>query len=151
DIASKMYGAWPTLGDSAAGPPHRQHMAELHMTADRHRFKEEAAGLPVYEGRMVDAFDHRAKGYRSGRARAAVWADLPFGDGAKRIQPQWYVPESNLPEKLGDRPQHYRVGFCNIASPTNERTLVAALIPPGCVCGNKVPTITFDEGWAWAY
>jgi phage repressor protein C with HTH and peptisase S24 domain len=151
DIADRMYSAWPTLGDGSAGPPHRHHMRELDMTVDRHRFTEDSAGLPVYEGRMVDAFDHRAKGYRSGRARAAVWVDLRFDDPAKGIQPQWYVPESALPEKLGDRPKRYRVGFCNITSPTNERTLVAALIPPGCVCGNTVPTITFEAGWEWAY
>ncbi len=47
--------------------------------------------------------------------------------------------------------QRYRVGFCDVASPTNERTLVAALIPPGTICGDKVPTFTYPEGYEWAY
>jgi len=38
-----------------------------------------------------------------------------------------------------------RVGFCDIAGQTNERSLMAALIPAGVVCGNKVPTILFPE------
>jgi len=36
-----------------------------------------------------------------------------------------------------------RIGFCDITGQTNERSLMAALIPTGVVCGNKVPTITF--------
>jgi hypothetical protein len=43
------------------------------------------------------------------------------------------------------------VGFCDVASPTNERTLVAALIPPGTICGHKVPTFSYPVGYEWAY
>jgi hypothetical protein len=39
----------------------------------------------------------------------------------------------------------WRVGFCDIAGQTNERSLMASLIPPGVVCGNKVPTILFPD------
>jgi hypothetical protein len=35
------------------------------------------------------------------------------------------------------------VGFCDVTGQTNERSLLAALIPAGVACGNKVPTITF--------
>ncbi|MGC4122844.1 MAG: N-6 DNA methylase [Myxococcales bacterium] len=150
-IASKMYGAAPTFGDEFAGPPLREHMREVDMTIDRHRFVEGPQGIPVYEGRMVDAFDHRAKAYRSGRGRAADWPELRFGAADKRIAPQWYIAEGNLPEKLGQRTELYRVGFCNITGPTNERTLVATLIPPGTVCGNTVPTVSFPPGFEWAY
>ena len=34
----------------------------------------------------------------------------------------------------------YRVGFCDVASPSNERSLIAAMIPRGAVCGHSVPT-----------
>jgi hypothetical protein len=43
------------------------------------------------------------------------------------------------------------VGFCDVASPTNERTLVAALIPPGTICGHKVPTFLFEPEFEWSY
>jgi hypothetical protein len=151
DIAQKMYRRWPKFGDASAGEPQRTYMAEVHMGNDRELFGADPSGLPLYEGRMVDQFDYRAKGYRSGRGRAAVWEDLRFGDPEKSIQPQWYVPRERLPDKLGDRVDRYRIGFCDVASPTNERTLVACLIPPGSVCGHKVPTITFDPGFEWAY
>ncbi len=151
DIARKMYAAWPKFGNVRVGPPNRTYMAELHMGNDRDFFTEDPSGFPVYEGRMVDQFEYRAKGYRSGRGRAAEWEDLPFGSPGKSIQPQWYVAAGNVPSKLGGRHLGYRVGFCDVASPTNERTLIACLIPPHTLCGHKVPTITFEPTMEWAY
>ncbi|MBI2895541.1 MAG: N-6 DNA methylase [Deltaproteobacteria bacterium] len=145
DIAAKMYERHPKFGDETAGPPHRHYMAEIHMGNDRERFSEDPAGVPLYEGRMVSQYDHRAKGYRAGRGRKADWEDLPFSDPTKAIQPQWYIPVDDVPEKVRERYHQYRVGFCDVASPTNERTLVAALVPPGTICGDKVPTILFAE------
>ena len=37
-----------------------------------------------------------------------------------------------------------RAGFCDIAGHANERTVIAAIIPGGVVCGNKVPTCRFS-------
>ena len=149
--AIQMSRRWPPFGDQAAGPPVRHYQAELHMTNDRKLFGDVSEGLPVYEGRMVDQFDHRAKAWRSGRGRAAVWEALPFGDPRKAIVPQWRLPTDNVPAKLGDRTDRYRVGWCDITAPRNERSLVAALIPPGVICGNKIPTFDFPLEFEWAY
>jgi hypothetical protein len=149
DIAAKMY-RWPAFGDETAGPPRRVYMREIDMGTDRERFDGTVGDVPLYEGRMVSQYEHRAKGYRSGRGRAAVWEDLPFSDPNKSIQPQWYVAPSQVPDKCLERMGRYRIGFCDVASPTNERTLVAAIIPPGVLCGHKVPTIQFAErGYDW--
>lgn len=149
ELATRMHSAWPAFGNDERLPPSHKHMRELDMTNDRALFLEHPPGLPLYEGRMVGLFDHRAKGYRSGKARTADWVEFSFSDPEKRIQPQFFVRQEDLPDKLGTRPFACRAGFCNIASPTNERTLVATLIPPGSVCGNKVPTIMFDDGYEW--
>jgi len=150
-LATRMSICWPLFGDETAGPPVRHFQAELHMGNDRDLFGDFTDGLPVYEGRMVDQFDHRAKAYRSGRGRSAVWEALPFGDPRKAIVPQWHLPPEKIPKKLGDRVWRYRVGWCDVTAPRNERSLVAALIPPGAICGHKVPTLTFPEGFEWAY
>ena len=149
ELATRMHATWPAFGNEGRQPPLHKHMRELDMTNDSSLFRDKPPGLPLYEGRMVGLFDHRAKGYRSGKARNADWVEFAFSDRSKRIQPQFFVPDEELPDKLGARPHSCRVGFCNIASPTNERTLVATLIPPGAVCGNKVPTITFEDGFDW--
>ena len=161
DITVKMYKRCPKFGDENAGPPHRFYMREVDMGTDRELFDEDPTGLPVYEGRMVDLFDHRAKGYRSGRGRAASWQELPFGDKGKSIQPQWHIAASRIPDKASERIKRFRVGFCDVASATNVRALVSTIIPPHAVCGHKVPTITFhtrpvDNYWPeavyeWAY
>jgi hypothetical protein len=151
DIAAKMYSRWPRFGDTTAGRPRRVYMREIDMGTDRHLFDEDPTGVPVYEGRMVWQYDHRAKGYRSGRSRKAVWKDLAFGSADKGIQPQWYIRRDRIPDKALTRIVRYRVGFCDIASPTNERTLVAALIPPGTISGHKVPTFLFEPEFDWSY
>lgn len=145
DIAAKMYH-WPAFGDQTAGPPTRVYMREIDMGNDRDLFSEDPSGVPLYEGRMVDQFDHRAKGYRSGRGRAADWEDLPFSNPNKSTQSQWHIAHAIVPDKCRERIQRFRLGFCDVASPTNERTLVVALIPPNTICGHKVPTICFQEG-----
>jgi hypothetical protein len=120
-------------------------MREVDMGNDRKLFGDDRHGLPVYEGRMVDQFDHRAKGYRSGRGRAADWHELAFGDPLKAIQPQWRISPDRVPRKAQSRVNLHRIGYCNIVSPTNARTLVAALIPPGVICGHSLTTLAFDD------
>ena len=151
DIAARMYERYPNFGDEDAGPPHRQYMREIDMGNDRPLFDDDSSGVPLYEGRMVAQYDHRAKGYRSGRGRKAVWEELAFSDATKSIQPQWHIRIDQIPDKVRERYQQYRIGFCDVASPTNERTLVATLIPRGTICGHKVPTISFGDERRWTY
>jgi hypothetical protein len=150
-LAARMSGRWPPLGNQNAGPPIRHYQAELHMGNDRNLFGDFELGLPVYEGRMVDQFDYRAKAYRSGRGRSAKWDELPFGSSDKAIISQWRLPADRIPNKLGDRTNQYRIGWCDVTAPSNERSLVAALIPPNVICGHKVPTLTFPDVFEWAY
>jgi hypothetical protein len=92
---------------------------------------------------MVDLYDYRAKG-TARRGRAAVWPDLPFGDPRKAILPQWRIPEDRIPDKLIGRISL----FASVSAmwQTNERSLIAALIPPNTICGDKVPTVVFERG-----
>lgn len=120
------------------------------MGNDRELFDEDRCGIPLYEGRMVSHYDHRAKGYKSGRGRAAEWKELAFSDSGKSIQPQWYISPSKIPAKLGDRIHWFRVAICAIASPTNERSLCAALIPGRSVCGHSLITLDFGPEYQWA-
>lgn len=149
DIARKMYERWPKFAHYETEPPHRRYMREVDMGSDRGLFIDGVPGVPVYEGRMVSIYDHRAKAYRSGRGRSAVWEELSFR--GKEIVPQWRIPEDLIPEKAVTRIQQFRLGFCDVASPTNERTMVAALIPSGVICGHSLPTLTFSSQNEWLY
>ena len=142
DVCSKMYKSLPKFGSEIENQPYRRYMREIDMGTDRGLFESEPGGFPLFEGRMVDFFDYRAKAYVSGRGRAAEWVDLPFGSEAKEIRPQWYISKDRLPEKLTEQVELYRIGYCNVTSPTNSRSFIACLIPPNTVCGHSVPTIS---------
>ncbi|OXT66077.1 type II DNA modification enzyme [Pseudomonas aeruginosa] len=143
-IARKAHARLPSFGAAIAGANDRIYMREIDMGNDRDFFGEDVDGLPLFEGRMVEAFDYRAKEYVSGRGRQAVWKELPFGEPGKRIAPQWHIPLAEVPEKTVDRTKSYRIGFCGIGGVTNQRFLMAAMIPPASLCGHSVPTIMFE-------
>ena len=97
---------------------------------------------------MIQQYRSRAKSYVSGTGRAARWQALALG-GAGCARPQFFIDPTQLPAAVRERTARARIGFCDIVGQTNERTVQAALIAPGHVCGNKVPTIDFlaaDEG-----
>lgn len=118
---------------------------EVDMTSDKQYFmpKAKKGALAVVEGRMVQQHRFGAKAYVSGTGRSAIWETLM--PGCSELRPQHYIASPILSEKTLERTRVLRAGFCDIAGQTNERAMMAALIPPGVVCGNKVPTITFPN------
>jgi hypothetical protein len=90
---------------------------------------------------MVHQHRFGVKTYVSGSGRRALWTPQPLG--RESIAPQFWLPEGKLPAALRDRAATSRVGFCDITGQTNERSLLAARVPAGVICGNKVPTIVF--------
>lgn len=133
--------AWddPTGGWSA------RFCREVDMTKERPHFMAKAAkgALPLVEGRMVHHHRFGVKGHASGTGRRAVWEANPIG--GSKLSPQFWIDLSHVPLTNRDRALTPRVGFCDIAGQTNERSLMAAIIPPGVICGNKVPTIIFPD------
>ncbi|WMT42271.1 hypothetical protein RE628_07665 [Paenibacillus sp. D2_2] len=118
---------------------------EVDMTRDRKKFSRNPVDscLPIIEGRMVQSHHFGAKIYISGTGRTAVW--VPVAKGRFMIVPQFWIKETSINKKVAERSKMARAGFCDIAGQTNERSMMAALIPPRTVCGNKVPTITFPN------
>lgn len=118
---------------------------EVDMTKERPKFlsRATAGALPLVEGRMVQSHRFGVKGHLSGTGRSALWEAYPIG-GA-RLSPQFWIRPSDVPRANQHRSDVLRVGFCDIAGQTNERSLMASLIPADVVCGNKVPTILFPE------
>lgn len=136
-----------TVGDTS-GPWHPGYRREVDMTSDQKAFKRRPGvdTVPLLEGRHVHQFRWRAKTYVSGQGRAAIWNAEPLATA--RLRTQWYIPRSALRKEVIERISQSRVGFCDITGQTNERSLLAARVPRGFACGNKVPTLTFDHGGA---
>jgi hypothetical protein len=94
---------------------------EAHMTDDSYRFTPvsqvtPAEALPLHEGKTFHQYTDR---WKSG-PRYAVRLD------AMRDKPGWLRASG-----------HYRVAFREISRSTDERTMIAAIIPPGHIFGHK--------------
>jgi len=153
-----LFSRMMASGHDWSDPASRWHpdfSREVDMTRERPLFlKTRRAGtVPIIEGRMVHQHRFGAKAYVGGTGRSAHWAiNLP---GASQVAPQFYIDPKALSSKVMARANRLRVGFCDITGQTNERSCLAAVIPPGMVCGNKVPTVTFpndpDEARMWLW
>lgn len=92
--------------------------------------------MPVIEGRMIQQYDFAAKSYVTGEARQAVWRP----NDQSHARPQWLIREDDA-RTLGWQ-STWRAGYCDVTGHANARTVLASIIPPDVVCGNKVPTLS---------
>ena len=98
---------------------------------------------PLYEGKMVQMYDHRGADiemnpenlHRPAQPRAATLGE--HKDPKWLPTPLYWVSqqEISLPSELG-----WTIGFKDITSPTNARTMIAAAFPV-VGFGNKVPIL----------
>lgn len=104
--------------------------------------------MPLYEGKMVQAFNHRAASVvvntenvnRPAQPVTASMEDLQ--DPAWLADPQFWVQPT---EGLMREP--YVLGFKDVTAPTNMRTMIAALIPTGAA-GNTLPLLDLEDSGA---
>ncbi|MGE0082802.1 MAG: N-6 DNA methylase [Desulfococcaceae bacterium] len=92
----------------------------------------------LYEGRMVHIFDHSQKRYLRGQGRKAVWEDIPVSE--KMLQPRVFFCKTETGKETKSR-----IGFCDITGATNERSILAAMLGPDSMGGNKVPCLMMDS------
>ena len=102
--------------------------------------------VPLYEGKMVQAFDHRAANVvvnpeNQHRPAQPVPATLDQHQDQNWLpDPQFWILESetSFPEAT------YLLTFKDVTAPTNVRSMIAALIP-GFGTGNTLPVVSIGE------
>ncbi len=126
-IAEKML-MYPLLGKQLENTWNLKLTREFDMTNDSHLFKTSSGKgrLPLYEGKMMHQFTH-------------TWGE-----------PKYWIEEKEARANLiGTRNkdigqileyQQYRLGFRDIASSTNERTMIMTVLPRNIFCNHKLPT-----------
>ncbi len=168
EITRRIYERHPVLVNGSSGQEVKawpvKYMTMFHMTNDSHLFRtrpeleeQESAypvsanrfnspqgeWVPLYEGKMMQAFDHRAASVvvnpanvnRPAQPRNATLEDhlnpgwLPT--------PQFWVPASRCGWPLRST---WVLGFKEITASTNVRTFIAALLPM-VGFGNKIPLL----------
>jgi len=120
-IAEKML-RFPLLGEKVEGVWNLVLTNEFHMTNDSHLFKARPGPgrLPLYEGKMVHQFDHRF-----GEPR--YWVDEKEGRAGilGRVEDKGQMLDY----------QDYRMGFRRIGRNTDERTMIATILPKNFFAG----------------
>ena len=167
EITKGIYERHPVLVDRSGDVERRawpvRYKTMFHMTNDSHLFRTaaelEAAGcypvagnrwkrgeeewLPLYEGKMVQAFDHRAASVvvnpenlnRPAQPRVTTLAN--HADPAWSPDPQFWVSEESVAWLW---PLEWVIGFKEITAATNRRTVIASAFPRAAF-GNKVPIL----------
>jgi len=112
------------------------------VNAKGSRFAEEhfrvfpdAIYTALYEGRMVRNLDDAQKKYLRGEGPKALWERLS-------IPEKYYSPRVFVNVAESGTPSPFRVGVCDVARATDERTCLAAILSPLSLSGNTVPTLS---------
>ena len=122
--------------------------AEGFYPVEGNRWKKgEELYLPLYEGKMVQAFDHRAASitnregnlFRPGQPDRTL--DEEYRDPAFSPRPRYWVSqqESDVVQSL-----HWLLAFKDITASTNVRTMIAAVVPQ-VGCGHTLPVLVPAE------
>ena len=108
--------------------------------------KGELQAEPLYEGKMVQMFDHRAADVVVNPAnlhRAAQQQPVAVAEkrnAARLPRPQYWVFASDLPHEAP-----YSLAFKDVTAPTNMRTMIAAVLPRAAL-GNTLPALLPEPG-----
>lgn len=162
EINKAIYRTVPVLqreGEPAGNPWSLRFMAMLHMANDsdifRTRSQLELEGwhlqgniferqgqryIPLLEVKMVHHFDHRFGTYEGQTESQGNQGKLPELDDAAHADPHkwslpdYWVPKSEVDERLAGRwDRGWLLGWRDICRSTDQRTLIAALVPrSGC-------------------
>lgn len=157
EITLGIYARLPVLireGDPDGNPWGVTFGTMFHMANDSHRFRTreelaatgwQAAGnhfvngdrvmLPLYEAKMVDAYNHRAAdvvksatAVRRQNQPAYLTAEA-WASASRLAVPGSWVDRADTPS--GTPPG--RLAFLRVSSSTNQRTMISAILPPAAI------------------
>jgi len=100
--------------------------------------------LPLYEAKMVHHFDHRFGDYadKPPKSQSTALPTVPaerLADPTYTITPRYWVAEEEVENRLEGRwDRGWLLGWRDITNATNERTVIAAVVPRVAV-GHKLP------------
>jgi hypothetical protein len=106
--------------------------------------------LPLYEAKMVQAYDHRAASVEIVKSNwvrqgQTIEPTLVQRQNPEHVaMPRWWVDEDAVAAAVGKR-RPYFLGFKDITSSTNQRTMIAAAIPWSAVTNHFVLAMTEQE------
>lgn len=165
-LTTGIYARLPVLVDRSSGTPVAawpvRYVRMFDMTNDSHAFRTQteleeresawpsggnrfasASGewVPLYEGKMVQAFDHRAASVIVNPANLNRPAQPLMATNEQHSEPQWLPNPQFWVNKQAVAPkQDWHLAFKHVTAATNVRSMIAAIIPDSGA-GNSLPII----------
>ena len=105
--------------------------------------------VPLYEGKMIQIFDHRAASIVINsqnvdrQAQAEETTLKQHNDPSYKVLPRYWVHTDEVEAKLSSWPYKWLIGFKDITAATNERTTIVSVLPR-VGAGNTTPLMFFD-------
>ncbi|MCA4919637.1 MAG: hypothetical protein ING82_09425 [Roseomonas sp.] len=170
EVTLAVYRRIPVLVDQRSTPYKRvwpvRYATMFHMTNDSDKFLTEAElvkvgayrvapnrwkksateWVPLYEGKMVQAYDHRAASVTLNSENINRPAQQESANHGQRADPAWmpdpqFWVESALTLELR---QEWTLGLKHISAPTNARTVICAILPRAGY-GNSLPILDREQ------
>ena len=125
----------------------REELRKIKATQHGNRWKKgKRTFLPLYEAKMVQAYDHRAASVviesenwmRQGQTDTTSLVEHQNPEFV--VQPRWWVEHTDVARALEERVQPTYLCYKDVTSPTNQRTMIAAMIPHAAVV-NSAPLV----------
>lgn len=140
-IAEKML-RFPLLGEQRPGEWNLRLCQEFNMTTDSHLFKTEPGPerLPLWEGKQFHQFDANFAKPRYWLDEKAARAELmsPRIKAVRRELAKLGMADEPDPGRIQLNYDSYRMAFRDVAASTNERTVIATVLPPKRFCPHTV-------------
>lgn len=104
--------------------------------------------LPLYEAKMIQAYDHRAA---SVVIEAGNWVRQGQSEETNLVahqnpefvvQPRWWVDEVAVLDVMKAKREQGCIGFKDITSPTNQRTMIASAMPWSAASNHFIMVLT---------
>lgn len=158
ELTKKIYSRVPVLWDETRedgnpwGLEFRQGL--FNMTSDSHLFRtiddkdELKDPVPLYEAKMIHHFDHRFATYsENGDDGTREVTAVEKSDPDFMITPRYWVERDEVERRLSEKDWKYNwlMGWRDICRSTDERTVIASVIPRVGV-GNSLPLLYPQKG-----
>lgn len=158
ELCRKLYRASPVLireGDDTNGNPWGiRFMRMFDMANDSDLFESEykESYVPLYEGKLFHQFDNRWATYDATNKKGElVERDVnqeEKEDQDFKIKPKFWVAASEVKQKLNESKsdktpwtESWLLAFRDISRSTDERTVIASVLPSAYAVGNTAPLI----------
>jgi hypothetical protein len=153
ELTKKLYRAAPVLIEESVpevNPWGIRFMSMFHMSNDSGLFCNVPgpSRLPLHEAKMMHQFDHRWATYSEDGSVDVSNAQKQ--DPAFSVNPRYWVAAAEVEARLRDKgwERKWFMGWRDITNATNERTVIASVIPLAAV-GNQMPLMLFDTRNDW--